>query len=180
MGAVRRRGGGGETTRCPNRTFLIRRITEAEAGADQADAAPEAGSAHDGAEDDAGATTTELAAIGADAGDSAPPADDGAGEETDASKTPHAARPLTKLTVDELRATYLEVAGRSTGSVNRAYLIWKVRGIQKGRVKAGPVQRRRHAPGRARARLQGAATAPGNRRRREPRRGRPAPGLRQP
>ena len=37
-----------------------------------------------------------------------------------------------------LQARYLEVVGRSTGSDNKAYLIWKIREAQKGRIPGGP------------------------------------------
>ncbi len=37
-----------------------------------------------------------------------------------------------------LQARYLEVVGRSTGSDNKAYLIWKIRKAQKGRIPVGP------------------------------------------
>ena len=43
-----------------------------------------------------------------------------------------------KLEVPELQARYLEVVGRSTGSDNKAYLIWKIREAQKGRIPVGP------------------------------------------
>jgi hypothetical protein len=55
---------------------------------------------------------------------------------------------LTKLSVEELQALYTEVVGRSSGSSDRRYLIWKVRQAQKGRIPVGPV-RRRHAVGEA-------------------------------
>ena len=45
---------------------------------------------------------------------------------------------LTKLEVPELQARYLEVVGRPTGSDNKAYLIWKIREAQKGRIPVGP------------------------------------------
>jgi len=46
------------------------------------------------------------------------------------------------LTVDDLQAKYREVVGRSTGSDNKAYLIWKIREAEKGRITVGPVQTR--------------------------------------
>jgi len=103
----------GETTRSPNKTFLIRRITEAlqaaETGARTAKAkAPEA-NAHD----------TEVETIA----------------QTEAAP---AREKLTKLDVPTLQARYLEVVGRSTGSDNKAYLIWKIREAQKGRIPVGP------------------------------------------
>ena len=47
-------------------------------------------------------------------------------------------KPLSKVTVEELQAKYLEVVGRSTGSSNRNYLIWKVKQAMKGRIPVGP------------------------------------------
>lgn len=55
---------------------------------------------------------------------------------------------LSKLSVDELQALYIEVVGRDTGSSDRRYLIWKIREARKGRIPVGPV-RRRHADGEA-------------------------------
>jgi hypothetical protein len=40
--------------------------------------------------------------------------------------------------VPELQARCLEVVGRPTGSTNKAYLIWKIREAQKGRIPLGP------------------------------------------
>lgn len=57
-------------------------------------------------------------------------------------------RKLSKLSVEELQALYTEVVGRSSGSSDRRYLVWKVRQAQKGRIPVGPV-RRRHADGEA-------------------------------
>lgn len=98
----------GENTRSPNKTFLIRRITEAlqaaETGAKTAKAKePEV--------DIEAIAQTEPAAAG---------------------------EKLTKLDVPTLQARYLEVVGRSTGSDNKAYLIWKIREAQKGRIPVGP------------------------------------------
>jgi hypothetical protein len=49
---------------------------------------------------------------------------------------------LTKLSVTELQAMYREVIGRETASTHSAYLVWKIRQAQKGRIKAGPIERR--------------------------------------
>jgi hypothetical protein len=40
--------------------------------------------------------------------------------------------------VSELQARYIEAIGRSTGSTNKAYLVWKIREAKKGRVPVGP------------------------------------------
>lgn len=53
---------------------------------------------------------------------------------------------LSKLSVAELQAMYREVVGRETRSSDSAYLVWKLRQAQKGRVRVGPERR---APGAA-------------------------------
>jgi len=103
----------GETTRSPNKTFLIRRITEALQAAE------------------AGAKTAKAKAPEADAHD----AEVETTAQTEAAPT---REKLTKLDVPTLQARYLEVVGRSTGSDNKAYLIWKIREAQKGRIPVGP------------------------------------------
>ncbi|ACY13352.1 hypothetical protein [Haliangium ochraceum] len=109
----------GEPTRCPNKKFLIRRITEAldaqEQAAAEAAAAP---AAEPEPEVDAEATAA--------ADGSAP-------------------RKLTKLSVAELQQVYAETVGRPTGSSHKRYLVWKIREAQKGRVRTGPVTRGRPA-----------------------------------
>lgn len=52
---------------------------------------------------------------------------------------------LTKLSVAELQAMYRQVVGRETRSSDSAYLVWKLRQAQKGRIRVGPLKRR--APG---------------------------------
>jgi hypothetical protein len=42
------------------------------------------------------------------------------------------------MTIEELQTKYLEVVGRSTGSDDRRYLIWKIREAEKGRINVGP------------------------------------------
>ncbi len=54
---------------------------------------------------------------------------------------------LTRLSVPELQAMYREVIGRPSSSSSSAYLVWKLRQAQKGRVRVGPLERR--APGEA-------------------------------
>ena len=101
----------GETTRSPNKTFLIRKITEAlqatEAGA-KAEKAPET---------------------------AAPDAEAEATAQTEPASTDGK---LTRLEVPELQARYLEVVGRPTGSTNKPYMIWKIREAQNGRIPLGP------------------------------------------
>jgi hypothetical protein len=42
---------------------------------------------------------------------------------------------------------YREVIGRPSSSSSSAYLVWKLRQAQKGRIRVGPIER--HAPGEA-------------------------------
>jgi hypothetical protein len=46
------------------------------------------------------------------------------------------------MTVDELQTLYLSVVGRPTGSRHPAYLRWKVREAERGRVPVGPRETR--------------------------------------
>ncbi|MDC0714218.1 DUF2924 domain-containing protein [Stigmatella sp. ncwal1] len=45
---------------------------------------------------------------------------------------------FSAMTVEQLQAMYLEVVGRPTGSDSKAYLIWKIREAEKGRIPVGP------------------------------------------
>ena len=105
----------GETSRSPNRKFLIRRIEETLAVRAEQPVAPE----------------------------SPPPAVDTPAEESatsDASAaTPtHVRGRFTSMSIEELQAKYLEAVGRATGSDDRRYLIWKIREAEKGRIPVGP------------------------------------------
>ncbi|MFB1485238.1 hypothetical protein [Corallococcus sp. RDP092CA] len=42
----------------------------------------------------------------------------------------------------ELQALHRELLGRETSSTDSAYLVWRVRQAQKGRIKVGPIERR--------------------------------------
>ena len=100
----------GEVTRSPNKTYLVRRITEALVAADEA----------------------------AQAAQAASPAPAPAVPEDAASPATEPAEKLTKLSVPALQAKYVEVVGRPSSSVHRGYLVWKIREAQKGRVPVGP------------------------------------------
>jgi len=107
----------GETTRSPNKVFLIRRISEAlQAASSKAEKVPEAA-----------APETEVTAQ----------VEPAATAEVTAQTEPAGGK-LTRLEVPELQARYLEVVGRPTGSTNKPYLIWKIREAQKGRIPLGP------------------------------------------
>ena len=102
----------GEPTRCPNKTFLLRRIREAlEARASVA-------------EDVQG--TVDVTAT--------PP--------IPAPLPLPEGTKLTELSVDELQACYVATLLRPTRSRNARYLVWKIRQAQKGRVPVGPTSRR--------------------------------------
>jgi hypothetical protein len=47
-----------------------------------------------------------------------------------------------ELEIDALRARYVAVVGRSTGSRDKRYLLWKIRLASQGKVPVGPVGRR--------------------------------------
>ena len=105
----------GETTKSPNKKFLVRRIEEALAARAVEPALVEESthSAH--------AT-------------SAPEP-----ETTLAESTPLKPRGrFASMTIEELQTKYLEVVGRATGSDDRRYLIWKIREAEKGRINVGP------------------------------------------
>jgi len=126
----------GEETRCPNKAFLLRRIGEAL-------------EAQVVAEDDSGSPTPEEREPEAE-----PIANEDHAESSDAlpeeaeSDAPDDDDPseggvrLRDLDVEALRARYVEVVGRGTGSHDRRYLIWKIRQASQGKVPVGPVGRR--------------------------------------
>jgi hypothetical protein len=114
----------GEETRAPNRTYLVRRITEAlEARVAEAPEPTEAEPQE--APVETAQHTEETAAVAGT-------------EASDATETK-----LSKLPIAELQARYVEVVGRGTSSVHRRYLIWKIREAQKGRIPVGPRGSRR-------------------------------------
>ena len=51
-------------------------------------------------------------------------------------------KPLTKLTVEELRTKCIEVTGRETSSSSKPYLVWRIRQAQKGKIPIGPRPKR--------------------------------------
>lgn len=108
----------GETTKSPNKKFLVRRIEEALA-ARAVDPAR--------AEEPQRPTRTSARAT------SAPEP-----ETTLAESTPKPRGRFASMTIEELQTKYLEVVGRSTGSDDRRYLIWKIREAEKGRINVGP------------------------------------------
>jgi hypothetical protein len=109
----------GETTKSPNKKFLVRRIEEALA-ARALEPTP-------AAEPQRPTRTSPLATPVPEP------------ETTLAESTPPKPRGrFASMTLEELQTKYLEVVGRSTGSDDRRYLIWKIREAEKGRIKIGP------------------------------------------
>ena len=132
----------GEETRAPNRAFLIRRITEALEA--QAATEPEP------PPDDAAAEPDEAERSEASLGPTAAPPEPEALIAMEPTATPNdeatpTAIKLSKLDLPTLQARYLEAVGRPTGSDDSAYLIWKIRQAEKGKIPVGPRPERRAA-----------------------------------
>jgi len=108
----------GKETHSHNKTFLLRKITEAlQAAGDCAGVK----NANPGA---SAMTENTVAATAA---------------KTVVEQVPNkSSERLTKLTAPELQARYLEVVGRPSGSCNKQYLVWKIREARKGRIPLGP------------------------------------------
>lgn len=98
----------GEATRCPNRTFLVRRIHEALAASTPSNGPTTR--TRKKARTKKSAETTTRSARGR----------------------------FTSMTIEELQAQYASAVGRPTGSTDRRYLTWKIREAEKGRVPIGP------------------------------------------
>jgi hypothetical protein len=108
----------GETTKSPNKKFLVRRIEEA---------------------------STARAAAPAPAEEPQRPTAAPEPETTLAENMPPKPRGrFASMTIEELQTKYLDVIGRSTGSDDRRYLIWKIREAEKGRINVGPRKTRAH------------------------------------
>ena len=105
----------GETSRSPNRKFLIRRIEETLAARAEQPAAPE----------------SPPLAVEA-------PAEESAASDAGRGTATHVRGRFTSMSIEELQAKYLEAVGRATGSDDRRYLIWKIREAEKGRIPVGP------------------------------------------
>jgi len=112
----------GETTKSPNKKFLVKRI-EAALAAHASEPKPEqptpSPATRNARASEPSAETMEPATMT----DSAPPKPRGR---------------FASMTVEELQTKYLEVVGRNTGSDDRRYLIWKIREAEKGRINVGP------------------------------------------
>jgi hypothetical protein len=109
----------GETTKSPNKKFLVRRIEEALAARAAAPAPAEEASRST----HTSARATPMPEPETTVAESTPPKPRGR---------------FASMTIEELQAKYLEVVGRSTGSDDRRYLIWKISEAEKGRINVGP------------------------------------------
>ncbi|MFH1474939.1 MAG: hypothetical protein ABIG85_03680 [Chloroflexota bacterium] len=112
----------GEESNCPNKTWLARKIAEAEA---QGGGAAPAATDEAPPDDDAEAQPEEV---------HDEPQDDGAATED---------VKLSKLSIPELQQRYRDVVGRDTSSSHSGYLKWKIRQAEKGRIPVGPRGARR-------------------------------------
>lgn len=139
----------GETTRAPNKTYLLRRIQEALEAQDAANA--EATSFQGGA----GAVSVDHTCEAQKENGSQRIDYTSAPQETEKlvslnqswravggarSESSHVLPKLTKMSVSELRAQYVYEIGRETGSYNRGYLIWKIRQARNGHITIGPLE----------------------------------------
>ncbi len=113
----------GESTRAPNKTYLLRRIRD---GLEAKEA--EAKQTRKGRGTKAAKKASKAKAGGA-------------------ARKERESDGLTKLTVEELQERYLQDVGRETGSDNKGYLIWKIRMARAGKVRVGPARERKHEPG---------------------------------
>jgi hypothetical protein len=115
----------GETTKSPNKRFIVRRIEEALAAR---------------AVEPAPALVEEASRATRSTARATPVPEP---ETTLTESTPPKPRGrFASMTIEELQQKYLDVVGRPTDSVARAYLIWKVREAEKGRITVGPLKSR--------------------------------------
>ena len=121
----------GQQTRNPNKKSLIKQILEAQAAKRERERAARQRSRPARAREETAAPATMASA-------DAPPAVPASGE------TPKPPRGrFRNMTIAELIAMYERVVGRASDSSNRAYLIWKIKQAEKGRVRTGPLPERR-------------------------------------
>ncbi|MBU1242938.1 ribbon-helix-helix domain-containing protein [Myxococcota bacterium] len=138
----------GETTRSPNKKYLIRRISEALQAAESGSssktkrpAKPKAPGARSAAKRAGGAKEAAAKALAKAKAKAKQPAK----KQRTAAKDTSGETPLSKLSVPKLQERYKEIVGRTTGSKNAAYLVWKIRQAEQGKIPVGPTQRRSSA-----------------------------------
>jgi hypothetical protein len=112
------KGATGESSKSPNKRFLIRRIEEAQV-ARAAEPAP----VEEEMPRPARTRTTPRPEPAPAPTDNAPPKQRGR---------------FASMTIEELQAKYVEVVQRPSGSSDRRYLVWKIREAEKGRIPVGP------------------------------------------
>jgi len=124
----------GEQTRCPNKIFLIRKISEAlQAAEDKLVSASIAPPVNDTPVAPAPTTAPHSPVVPS----LEQPPSPTAALEAIATVEPGCEK-LTKLTLPELQARYLQEVGRPSSSTHVGYLSWKIREARKGRVPVGP------------------------------------------
>jgi hypothetical protein len=128
----------GESTRSPNRKFLLRRIEETLEAKTNGAAEPTPAKETKG--------KARRAKVPASAPEAAPEVVD-APAPAEATEPPRPRGRFAAISVEELQAKYLEAVGRATGSDDRRYLIWKIREAEKGRIPVGPRPARTGEPG---------------------------------
>lgn len=123
----------GKQTRSPNKTFLLRSIRSALEARVQAEPSSDP-------EPSAAVEPIDPRGKPRDSSEGVPsPEKDVHGDvSTDAPKP----KKLSEYSIPELQALYRHTVGRETGSSNSAYLQWKIRQAQKGRIPVGPIQRK--------------------------------------
>ncbi len=129
----------GAPTRCPNRGFLVRKISEALAA------------------NEANCNTVALSTPDENAQPAAdpPPAPAVDIAVPDEVNVPVAREPLAAaaasshprgrfrgMTIEELQRKYVEIVGRPSSSEHKGYLVWKIREAEKGHVPVGPIDGR--------------------------------------
>lgn len=115
---------GCEPSKSPNKTFLARRIADAiEAAIEAEEKAAEAPKPEAAAKTSPtdGLTDEEIAQRYANGDESLKP---------------------RHLNVDQLRRAYEIAVGRTTGSTDRGYLVWKIREARKGNITVGAIERK--------------------------------------
>ena len=109
----------GESTKSPNKKFLVRRIEEALAARSNERPVPTMKETPGPARKARASEATATASV-----------------------SPKPRGRFASMTIEELQTMYLDVVGRSTGSDDRRYLIWKIREAEKGRINVGPIKTR--------------------------------------
>ena len=134
----------GTETRCPNRTFLIRSICNALRTEEVA--AAEHAVPSDVEEPTATTSAVDVALVVAPATAAPSVPADAPSAPSGRQRRPRVEQPprgrFSSMTVEELQRKYVEVVGRDTGSSSKAYLVWKIREAEKGRIPVGPRQSR--------------------------------------